>query len=113
MARQRKTDGSRYETRERWAATFARLVVSIASGKAQLTVLLLAALFTLWQLYVFAWQPLRAPADLPAGLASVRAQIDTASLAKIRDARADRLQHTPNLFSNADQYFIISPVTTR
>lgn len=76
-------------------------------------ILFVALVFVVWQLYVFAWQPLQADSNLPAGLTSVQAQLDTASLTKIRDARVGRLQHPPNLFSGAGQYFVLSPVAKK
>lgn len=109
MASPRKARLSRYETRERWRTALAHAVVALAGGKARLVVLVLAILFTLWQLYIFAWQPLSADANLPAGLTSVRPQLDVGALAKIRDARAERLQHAPNRFLEADQYFAVPP----
>ena len=87
----------------------AHTVVALAGARARWIIVGLAALFTLWQCYIFVWQPLSAETTLPAGLTSVRPQLDIASLTKIRDARAQRLQHTPNLFPDTDQYFAISP----
>lgn len=94
-----------FMARERWRAGAAQMVVMLAGRPVRLLILGLAALLTLWQLYIFAWRPLQEKTDLPAGLASVRAELDTASLSKIREARAQRLQHPPNLFLGVEQYF--------
>jgi len=111
MAISRIPQRSRYLSDERWRATLTRLVIGLASGKARALILLLAFLFTVWQLYVFAWQPLSAESDLPAGLTAEPPALNTEALTKIQEARAGRLQHQPNLFLDGDRYFRVSPVT--
>lgn len=82
-------------------------VVAAGSLRARLIIIGLACMFTVWQLYIFVWVPLHAESVLPAGLTSVRPQLDVDTLAKIQVARAQRLQHVPASFSQADQYFPI------
>ncbi len=105
MASRRKEIPDRQMVRERFSAGAARLTIALAGRPARLGVLFLAVAFCFWQLYAFAWVPLAEQAALPAGLTSVSAELDVATLAKVRDARAARLQRRPNLFATADQYF--------
>lgn len=108
MALSRKDLQDQQAWRERMTAGTARLAVMLAGRRARLFMLLFAGAFCAWQLYAFAWVPLSRETALPEGFTSVSAELDVVALGKIRDARAARLQHRPNLFSNADQYFAVS-----
>lgn len=108
MAETSQPQSDRYALQERLRNRAAQLAISLSGGRTRLIVLGLAILFSLWQLYVFAWVPLSAESALPEGIASVKPELDMSTLTKIRDARVSRLQHKPNLFSGADQFFAVS-----
>lgn len=108
MAISPKVGQDHYRFRESLRAGAIRLSITLAAVRVRLVILLLAVGFSLWQLYAFGWVPLVRQTALPAGLINVSAELDVATLTKIRDARAARLQHRPNLFSNADQFFAVS-----
>lgn len=93
---------------EQWLGRLAQIVIVLAQGRTRAIILLLAAGFCGWQLYVFAWRPLLADTALPEGIISVRAELNATALAEIREARAARLQHAPASFRDADQYFAAS-----
>lgn len=101
----------RYLARERMVASLGRLAVGLAGRRLRGLVVAVGLLLTVWQLYFFGWRPLQEETVLPAGLAGVKAQLDVATLEKIREARATRLQHVNSSFLQVDQYFAASPVT--
>lgn len=105
MADRKNIRADRYLRQEQWRNRLAAVTVSLGGGKVRLLVATLALGFCVWQLYAFAWLPLLQAASLPQGLAAVSAQLDTATLVKIQDARSQRLTEPLNQFSQADQYF--------
>lgn len=95
---------------ERLSATWARLVVFLAGRRLRVLMFMIGVTVAAWQLFFFGWRPLQQETVLPAGLTGVRAQLDTPTLEKIQGARAKRLQHTLNLYLEADRAFAASPV---
>lgn len=88
----------------------AHIAVVAAGGRARALILLVGLLLTAWQVYFFVWRPLQQETTLPAGVTSVTAELDAQTLIKLQDARAQRLQHPPNLFPQADVLFVASPL---
>lgn len=99
-----------YIVREGWRSSMNRLIISLAGGRVRLLTLTIGLLLILWQLFFFAWRPLRAETTLPEGLTGVEAKIDLAALETIRAERATRLQYASTFTGGADQYFATSPV---
>jgi len=95
-----------YKMLENLRGSLVRSAVGLGSKPARWALVGLGVAFTVWQLYFFAWRPLREASELPPGVRAVPVQLDVETLQNVRDERSKRLQHTPNLFLEAGQYFV-------